>query len=156
MFWWIFEFSAQSECGDDFIESCWEDYASNIFFSCKLLPSNIFLSSFNIVLYTYKKYFEMNTPLWFEWLYYYNTPPNFRICAWWKKPYIYKNPKLLCMFLISCYFIFYREEKSSTKWKTEKATLGFRIYKIWQILNCFAWIFRRAESLKLGGVTIKK
>ena len=36
----------------------------------------------------------------------------------------------------------------------EKATLGFRIvYKIWQILKCFARTFHRAQTLKLGGVT---
>ena len=34
----------------------------------------------------------------------------------------------------------------------EKATLGFRIYKIWQILKRFAGTFRRAQTLKLGGV----
>ena len=34
----------------------------------------------------------------------------------------------------------------------EKATLGFCIYKIWQILKCFAGTFRRAQTLKLGGV----
>ena len=35
--------------------------------------------------------------------------------------------------------------------KMEKATLGFRIYKIWQIKR-FAGTFRRAQTLKLGGV----
>ena len=34
----------------------------------------------------------------------------------------------------------------------EKATLGFCIYKIWQILKHFAGTFRRAQTLKLGGV----
>ena len=34
----------------------------------------------------------------------------------------------------------------------EKATLGFRIYKIWQILKRFAGTFCRAQTLKLGGV----
>ena len=34
----------------------------------------------------------------------------------------------------------------------EKATLGFRIYIIWQILKRFAGTFRRAQTLKLGGV----
>ena len=34
----------------------------------------------------------------------------------------------------------------------EKSTLGFHIYKIWQILKRFAGTFRRAQSLKLGGV----
>ena len=34
----------------------------------------------------------------------------------------------------------------------KKATLGFRIYKIWQILKRFAGTFRRAQTLKLGGV----
>ena len=34
----------------------------------------------------------------------------------------------------------------------EKATLGFRIYKIWQILNRFAGTFHQAQILKLGGV----
>ena len=33
----------------------------------------------------------------------------------------------------------------------EKATLGFLIYKIW-FLKCFAGTFRRAQTLKLGGV----
>ena len=35
---------------------------------------------------------------------------------------------------------------------SEKATLGFRIYKIWQILQRFAGTFCRARTLKLGGV----
>ena len=30
--------------------------------------------------------------------------------------------------------------------------LGFRIYKIWQILKRFAGTFRRAQTLKLEGV----
>ena len=34
----------------------------------------------------------------------------------------------------------------------EKESLGFRIYKIWQILKRFAGTFRRAQTLKLGGV----
>ena len=34
----------------------------------------------------------------------------------------------------------------------EKATLGFHIYKIWQILKRFDGTFRRAQTLKLGGV----
>ena len=34
----------------------------------------------------------------------------------------------------------------------EKATLGFCIYKIWQILKRFAGTFRQAQTLKLGGV----
>ena len=34
----------------------------------------------------------------------------------------------------------------------EKATLGFRMYKICQILKHFAGTFRRAQTLKLGGV----
>ena len=38
----------------------------------------------------------------------------------------------------------------------EKATLGFLIYKIWQILKCFAGIFRRAQTLKLWGVILTK
>ena len=36
----------------------------------------------------------------------------------------------------------------------EKATLGFHIYKIWQILKLFAGTFRQAQTLKLGGVKI--
>ena len=36
--------------------------------------------------------------------------------------------------------------------KIEKATLGFRIYKIWQILKRFAGTFHQAQTLKLGGV----
>ena len=39
------------------------------------------------------------------------------------------------------------------KQKTEKATLGFRIYKIWQILENFAEIFGWAQTLRLGGGT---
>ena len=34
----------------------------------------------------------------------------------------------------------------------KKAALGFRIYKIWQILKRFVGTFRRAQTLKLGGV----
>ena len=34
----------------------------------------------------------------------------------------------------------------------EKATLGFRIYKIWQILKHFAGTFHRAQTMKFGGV----
>ena len=34
----------------------------------------------------------------------------------------------------------------------EKATLDFRIHKIWQILKRFAGTFCRAQTLKLGGV----
>ena len=34
----------------------------------------------------------------------------------------------------------------------EKAILGFRIYKIWQILKHFAGTFCQAQTLKLGGV----
>ena len=35
----------------------------------------------------------------------------------------------------------------------EKATFGFRIvHKLWQFLKCFAGTFRRAQTLKLGGV----
>ena len=34
----------------------------------------------------------------------------------------------------------------------EKATLGFRMYKICQILERFAGTFRQAQTLKLGGV----
>ena len=36
----------------------------------------------------------------------------------------------------------------------EKKTLGFCIYKTWQILKRFAETFRRAQSLKLGGVNV--
>ena len=38
------------------------------------------------------------------------------------------------------------------KRKTEKETLGFCIYKLWQILKCFAGTFHRAQTLKLAGV----
>ena len=39
------------------------------------------------------------------------------------------------------------------KWKTGKATLGFRIlYKIWQIWKHFAGTVHWAQTLKLGGV----
>ena len=38
----------------------------------------------------------------------------------------------------------------------EKATLGFCIYKTWQILKRFAETFRRAQSLKLEGVIIAR
>ena len=41
----------------------------------------------------------------------------------------------------------------SLGFETEKANLGFRIYRIWQILKRFAGTFRRAQTLKLGGVT---
>ena len=34
----------------------------------------------------------------------------------------------------------------------EKATLGFRLYKIWQNLKRFAGTFHQAQTLKLGGV----
>ena len=34
----------------------------------------------------------------------------------------------------------------------EKATLSFRVYKIWQILNRFARTFHQAQTLKMGGV----
>ena len=34
----------------------------------------------------------------------------------------------------------------------EKATLGFRIYKIWQILKHFIGTFRWAQTMKIGGV----
>ena len=37
----------------------------------------------------------------------------------------------------------------------EKATLGFHIYKMWQILKCFAGTFHRAQTLKLGGVYLQ-
>ena len=36
--------------------------------------------------------------------------------------------------------------------KIERATLGFCMYKIWQILKRFAGTFHRAQTLKLGGV----
>ena len=36
----------------------------------------------------------------------------------------------------------------------EKAILDFCIYKIWQILKCFAGTFRREQTLKLGGVFV--
>ena len=47
--------------------------------------------------------------------------------------YIYENPKLLFPFFISCYFIFVPNECR-------------------QILKRFAGTFRRAQTLKLGGV----
>ena len=34
--------------------------------------------------------------------------------------------------------------------KTEKATLDFRIYKIWQILKRFAGTFRQAQMPEIG------
>ena len=37
--------------------------------------------------------------------------------------------------------------------RTENATLGFCIYKIWHILKRFARTFCRAQTLKLGRVT---
>ena len=43
-------------------------------------------------------------------------------------------------------------KKYAKKHKMEKATLGFRIYKIWQILKRFAGTFCQAQTLKLGGV----
>ena len=36
--------------------------------------------------------------------------------------------------------------------KNGKATLGFHIYKTWQIFKRFAGTFRQAQTLKLGGV----
>ena len=36
--------------------------------------------------------------------------------------------------------------------KNGKATLGFCIYKIWQILKRFTGTFRQAQTLNLGGV----
>ena len=45
---------------------------------------------------------------------------------------------------------------STQKWKMEKATLSFRIYKILQILKRFAGTFHRAQTLKLGGVNHNK
>ena len=42
------------------------------------------------------------------------------------------------------------------KQKMKKATLGFRVYKIWQILKHFAGTFHQAQTLKLGGVTMYK
>ena len=36
----------------------------------------------------------------------------------------------------------------------DKATLGFHMYKIWEILKRFTGTFRRAQTLKLGGVNI--
>ena len=66
-----------------------------------------------------------------------DTPPNFKVCARRKVPtkrfkfchilYV-RNPKLLFPFFISCYFIFYLMKKR------------------------FAGTFRRAQTLKLGGV----
>ena len=38
--------------------------------------------------------------------------------------------------------------------KKEKATLGFRIHKIWQILKRFAGTFRQVQILKLGRVPV--
>ena len=38
--------------------------------------------------------------------------------------------------------------------KNDKNYLGFRIPKIWQILKRFTGTFRRAQTLKLGGVTM--
>ena len=36
--------------------------------------------------------------------------------------------------------------------KNVKNYTGFRVYKLWQILKCFAGTFRRAQTSKLGGV----
>ena len=36
------------------------------------------------------------------------------------------------------------------KWKTEKATLRFRIYEIWQILKCFDWNFSLSRNSEIG------
>ena len=36
----------------------------------------------------------------------------------------------------------------------EKATLGFRIFNIWQILKRFTGTFGQAQTLKLGGVIV--
>ena len=40
------------------------------------------------------------------------------------------------------------------KWKMEKATFGFCIYKLWQILKHFAGNFCWAQTLKLGWVIL--
>ena len=48
----------------------------------------------------------------------------------------------------------YVDIDQGTKLKTEKATLGFRKYKIWQILKRFAGTFRRVQTLKLEGVHV--
>ena len=71
--------------------------------------------------------------------------------------YIYKNTKLLFPYLILCYFFLLpglcwhrpghllgNKINYSTKWKMEKATLGFCIYKIWQILKPFTGSFHQA------------
>ena len=34
----------------------------------------------------------------------------------------------------------------------QKATLGFHVHKMWKIFKCFTGTFRRAQTLKLGGV----
>ena len=75
--------------------------------------------------------------------------------------YIYVNPKLLFCLLFHATLLFSLmnalvyddiDQGSCTKCKTEKATSGFHMYKIWQILTRFAGIFRQAQTLKLGGV----
>ena len=38
----------------------------------------------------------------------------------------------------------------------DKATLGFHIYKIWQIFKRFAGTFRQAQTLKFGGVIAER
>ena len=66
MFWWIFEISTQSKCGDDFIESCWEDYAGNIFFLANFYPATSSFHHLTLCCIHYnKKYFEMNIPIMF-------------------------------------------------------------------------------------------
>ena len=58
----------------------------------------------------------------------------------------------LCFSLMNALVYDDIDEGSCTKCKTEKATSGFHMYKIWQILKRFAGIFRQAQTLKLGGV----
>ena len=50
---------------------------------------------------------------------------------------------------------FVLDEKFQRNASKFEVTLGFHIYKIWQILKRFAGTFRRAQTLKWGGVVLE-
>ena len=58
---------------------------------------------------------------------------------------IYENPKLLA-FIRGKYRVAQNEKRKKQLW------VFVYIYKIWKILKHFAGTFRRAQTLKLGGV----
>ena len=71
---------------------------------------------------------------------------------------LFENPRLLFQFFVSCYFCFFPNEcpglcshrpghslGGKIKWHEMKnATLGFRMFKIWQNLKHFASAFHQA------------